>query len=145
MILFQNSLIKLDYNPGKDILCVNYPDLHDYLLSEIKHSIGIIIDTVRNYDIKFLLLDGRQTISTTPTQEGRDIALTLATGLAQTRLRKLARLESQNPDVEQRAKENVAAVHTALAPPFDIKNFSEEQEALTWLAAGEGLSERVSV
>lgn len=133
MILFHNNLIKLDYDPGKDILQVKYPDLHDYLLPEIKHSINIIVETVRNYDIKLLLLDGRRTVSTTPTEEGRDIALTLASGLAQTRLLKLARLESQNPDVEKRAKENVKAVYTTLNPPFDIKDFTDEQEALAWL------------
>ena len=57
MILFQNSLLTLAYNPSSDILEVNYPDLYEFLLPEIKHSIDIMIDNVRNYDVKRVLLD----------------------------------------------------------------------------------------
>ncbi len=56
MILFVNSVIKLNYEPATDIAVVEYPDLHDYLLPEIKHSIDKMVDVIRNYDIKNLLL-----------------------------------------------------------------------------------------
>lgn len=140
MLLYQNGLIKLDYDPGKDILCVQYPDLHEYLLPEISHSVNVIVETVRNYDIKSLLLDGRQTIVTTPPEYGREIALQLAAGLARTRLQKLARLESFNPEVEKRAVANVQAVQTKIAPPFELKNFTDEDQARAWLSTEKNLS-----
>ncbi len=140
MLLYQNGLIKLDYDPGKDILCVQYPDLHEFLLPEIHHSVDVIIETVRNYDIKSLLLDGRQTIVTTPPEYGREIALKLATGLAHTRLQKLARLESFNPEVEKRAIANEQAVHTTVSPPFELKNFTDEGQARAWLSAEKNLT-----
>ena len=134
MILYKNSVIKLDYNPATDIVHVQYPDLYDYLLPEIIHSINILIDTVRNYDIKYLLLDGRQTVSATKTEEGREIALHLAASLAKTRLTKLARLQSYSPEVEDRAKANVKAIHSTMALPYELKDFTDEGEALAWLA-----------
>ena len=74
MVLFDNSLIRLDYNPATDILEVEYPDLYDYLLSEIRRSIDTLLDTVKNYDVKRLLLDSTRTIISVGDEESREIA-----------------------------------------------------------------------
>lgn len=71
MVLFDNSLIKLDYDPATDILAVEYPDLHDFLLSEIKRSIDTLVDTVKHYDVKRLLLDSTRTVVAVSDEESR--------------------------------------------------------------------------
>jgi len=88
MILFQNSIIKLDYTPATDILAVEYPDLHDFLLPEIKHSINIMVDNIRNYDVKKILLDSTKTIVSVGEAESREVATYLASGLVKTRVQK---------------------------------------------------------
>ena len=133
MILYENSIIKLDYNPATDILVVKYPDLHNYLLPEIRHSIDILVETVKNYDIKKVLLDSTNTVVSVSAEESRDVALYLAAGLVQTRVVKLARVQSRSEVVETRAKGNIALVQQTQSLPFLLKNLSTTEEAMAWL------------
>ncbi|GHA80022.1 hypothetical protein [Pontibacter akesuensis] len=133
MIIFENSIIKLDYDPATDIVVIEYPDLHGYLLPEIKHSIDILTDTVRSYDVKRVLLDStKTTVSVTP-EESREIAVYLASALARTRVQKLARVQSLDLTVETRAKNNMQHVQQELTLPFMLQNFTQKAQALAWL------------
>lgn len=133
MILFENSIIKLNYDPATDIVVIEYPDLHGYLLPEIKHSIDILADVVKSYDVKKVLLDSTRTaVSVTP-EESREIAVYLASALAHTRVQKLARVQSLNPVVETRAKGNMQHVQQAMTLPYLLQNFTLKAEALAWL------------
>jgi hypothetical protein len=133
MILFENSIVKLDYNPATDILVIDYSDLHGYLLPEIKNSVDILTDVAKSYDVKKVLLDSTRTVVSVTPDESREISVYLANALAQTRVQKLARVQSLNAEVETRAKENIEHVQQALTLPFQVRNFSEKAEALEWL------------
>ena len=103
MILFQNSIVKLDYNPATDILEIEYPDLHGYLLLEIKHNINIIVDIIKSYDVKKLILDSSRTVIAVSEEESREVAMYLAAGIMTTRVQKVARLQSLNTVIEKTA------------------------------------------
>ncbi len=133
MVLFNNSLIRLDYNPATDIMEVEYPDLHDYLLPEIKRSVDILLDTVKNYDVKRLLLDSTRTIISVGDVESREIATYLAAGLARTRVQKVARVQSPSATVENTAQQNIRHISQVQALPFKLENFSSKALALEWL------------
>ncbi|PRY12772.1 hypothetical protein CLV24_107144 [Pontibacter ummariensis] len=133
MILFENGLLKLDYNPATDILEVAYPDLHDYLLSEIKHSINILIDTIKHYDVKKVLLDSTRTVISVSDEESREIAVYLATGLMGTRVQKVARVQSSSTTVEITAQGNMRHIKESQLLSYDLQNFNSKAEAETWL------------
>lgn len=135
MILFENSLIRLDYNPATDILEICYPDLHDFLLPEIKHSIDILIDTVKSYDVKKILLDSSKTTISVSNEESREIAVYLATGLMKTRVQKLARVQSPSSAVEQIAQGNIGHIRESQLLPFQLQNFTIKAVAVEWLKA----------
>ncbi|WP_377492229.1 hypothetical protein [Pontibacter toksunensis] len=135
MVLFDNSIIRLDYNPATDILEVEYPDLHDYLLSEIKRSIDTLLDTVRSYYVKRLLLDSTRTIISVGDEESREIATYLAAGLARTRVQKVARVQSPSTTVETTAQHSIRHIQEAQALPFQLQNFSSKTLAMEWLAS----------
>ncbi|WP_192822086.1 hypothetical protein [Rufibacter sp. LB8] len=137
MILFQNSVIKLDYEPSTDILQVQYPDLHGYLIPEVKHSIDTLLETVRSYDVKNLLLDSSNSTSSVNEVESREIASYLAAGLVNTRLKKLARVQSLVAEAEQRTQGNIQHIQSTLALPFMLRNFSDSDTALDWLKSEE--------
>ena len=134
MILYQNSIVKLDYNPATDILEVEYPDLHTFLLPEIKHTITTMIDVIKNYDVKKLLLDSSRTIVNVSEDESRDITTYLAAGLSQTRVEKLARVQSAASSVEKTAQNNIKYIQAAQSLPFLLQNFTSKSEALDWLS-----------
>ncbi|MFD2513480.1 hypothetical protein ACFSRY_06350 [Pontibacter locisalis] len=133
MILFENSILKLDYNPATDILDVKYPDLHDFLLPEIKHSIDIMIDIIKNYDVKKLLLDSTSTLISVSDEESREVAVYLASGLTRTRVQKVARIQSPSVTVEKTAQGNLKHLQESTALPFELQNFASMTEALDWL------------
>ncbi|MFD3001464.1 hypothetical protein ACFS7Z_13925 [Pontibacter toksunensis] len=135
MILFHNSILKLDYSPATDILDVGYPDLHDYMLSEIKHSIDILIDTVKNYDVKKVILDSSRTVSSVSSEESREIAVYLASGLMKTRVQKVARVQSPSSDIEERAQGNIRHINESIQLPFQLQNFTSKEVAIEWLKA----------
>ena len=133
MVLFQNSFIRLDYTPATDILVIEYPDLHGYLLPEIKNSINILVENVRNYDVKKLLLDSTRTISSVTEEESREVATYLAKGLMKTRVQKVARLQSASTTVEKLAQGNLKHIQESGALPFQLKNFTNKADALEWM------------
>ncbi|MEJ8803412.1 hypothetical protein [Pontibacter sp. H249] len=133
MVLFDNSLIKLDYFPATDVLEVAYPDLHDYLLLDIKSSIDILVDTIISYDVKRVLLDSSNTIVAVDAEQSRMITAHLVKGFMTTRITKLARLQSFNETVEATAHNNIKYATENFAFPFELKNFSNKPDALEWL------------
>lgn len=133
MILFENSVIRLNYNPATDILEVEYPDLHDYLIPEIKHSINILIETVKNYDVKRVLLDSTRTVSSVDEEESREVAVYLAAGFMSTRVQRVARVESSSEAVEKTAQRNIQHIQGAQPLPFQLKNFTSKTAATDWL------------
>ncbi|MBC5994534.1 hypothetical protein [Pontibacter cellulosilyticus] len=133
MILHQNSIIKLEYNPATDILEVKYPDLQRFILFEIKESLKLMVDTIRNYDVKRLLLDASSTHIDISDEENRDLSIQLAGELARTRLQKVARIQPLDPKKEQRAQENIKQIEKNLPLPYQLRSFSERTVALEWL------------
>ena len=133
MILFQNTLIKLDYEPSTDILTVAYPDLHTYLLPEINNSIDILISTVSNYDIKKVLLDSSKTSVAVAPEESQKISHHLADGFSKTRVQKVARLQSATHEVENLAQGNISEITREALLPFQIESFSDLNAAMSWL------------
>jgi hypothetical protein len=133
MILFQNSIIKLDYTPATDILDVEYPDLHGFMLPEIKLNIDIMVDNIVNYDVKKILLDSSHTIISVSAEESRDVATYLAAGLLKTRVQKVARVQSNNISVETTARNNMQHIQESLPLPFQLQNFTGKADAIDWL------------
>ncbi|MBJ6118216.1 hypothetical protein JAO76_08440 [Pontibacter sp. BT310] len=133
MVLFENSIVKLDYDPATDIIEVAYPDLHTYLLAEIKYTIDQMVDIIKSYDIKKLLLDSSKTRISVSEEESREISTYLARGLATTRIQKVARLQSPSQSVEKLAINNIKTLEQSKVMPFQLINFSDKTEAIAWL------------
>jgi small-conductance mechanosensitive channel len=133
MVLFENSIVKLDYDPATDIIEVAYPDLHTYLLAEIKYTIDQMVDIIKSYDIKKLLLDSSKTRISVSEEESREISTYLARGLATTRIQKVARLQSPSQSVEKLAQSNIKNLEQSKVMPFQLTNFSDKTEAIVWL------------
>ena len=133
MILFRNSILILDYSPSTDILEVDYPDFPDYLIPEIKNSLDILFENVRNYDIKKLLIDSSKTKTDVRDEDSRVVALYLVNGLVNTRLQKVARVQSLVASVEKRAQDNLQHIQQTATLPFQVQNFPNKSEAYIWL------------
>lgn len=61
-MLIYSGVITLDYDPPTDILETSMPDIKEFALSEVSFCLGLIVESIRNYDIKHLLLDSSKSV-----------------------------------------------------------------------------------
>src|SRR5690349_10963984 len=108
MILYQNALIKLDYNPATDILLVDMPSVTYGIVPEFRRALDIIVENVRSYDVKKLLVDARKSVVEMDSEEYAKMVEKFASDLKATRLVKGARVISPNADREKLVKTMVS-------------------------------------
>jgi hypothetical protein len=128
-MIIPNKFIQLDYNPTTDVLFIDWPNIHDYTLPELKFILDEIVDTVKHYDIKRILTDSRKSAITLPDAEYAGIVNQWAINLTTTRLQKFARLTTNNPNREKIAN-NAAAL---VVGTIQFMNFENAEAALEWL------------
>lgn len=133
MILYDNGFIKLDYNASSDILQVNCPDVYEHELLFIHQIIGVVVETLINYDIKNFILDTSDA-GLDLSSESHSIVMThLATDLVTTRLQKFARVISKDTAREKRIEAFVKTFYNEQQPAIAFKNFKSKAAATKWL------------
>ena len=133
MILFENGIIKLNYDPATDIMDVRFADLQRYLITEIQHSLDILVEHIRNHDVKKLLFDASNSQITTSGEKTKDKSLRLAQKLMQTRLQKVARIGAHDQEREVKSQANIQEAQENNRLPFQIKSFTNRADAIDWL------------
>ena len=128
-MIIPNPVVKLHYNPAQDILSVEWPEVHDYSVGEADYVLNVVVETVKYYDVKYLLTDVRKGIVDIPEPQYKEMILKFAKGLAATRLQKLARVVTESTLREEPIRE--VRQKAQLAVPF--KNFNSVEEAVDWL------------
>ncbi|RDV11947.1 hypothetical protein DXT99_23275 [Pontibacter diazotrophicus] len=133
MNIFHNSFIKLDYEPTTDVLSVNMPTVNVVNMSEVKHTLEIIVEHVRSYDVKRLLVDARKTEIEIDEDIYTAIVSEFSRSLMATRLQKVARIVSSST-----VRENVVKkVYGENKLTLEFKNFTDIAPAMEWLVQRE--------
>lgn len=130
-MIIPNNLIKLDYDPAWDVLSVEWPDFHYYSVSEATYTLDIIVEAVRLYDVKRLLIDNRKSTVDIPESEYKEAILRFAKDLALTRLRKIARVVPESALGERL----IRGVRQEAHLDVEAENFATIDEALGWLTS----------
>jgi hypothetical protein len=133
MIIHQDHLLVLDYEPKSDILHVKWPDLVDVPPSVIRYSFTMLVNNINNYHITKMLIDSKGTLSNAKDDEYKPLALELARGLASTRLKRMARVISDDQLREIRNKNYTQEVQSSLLLNYDYREFEDKETASAWL------------
>ncbi|GAB3528705.1 hypothetical protein GCM10027443_07030 [Pontibacter brevis] len=131
MILFQNGFVKLDYDPTTDILYVDMPTVDNLVLPEVRQALRIIVEHVRNYDVKRLLIDARKTEVEVSEETYATMLADFRQNLMATRLKKLARIVSGSTIRENAVKK----VYEKQKLTIEIRSFTEVAPAVEWLVS----------
>jgi hypothetical protein len=135
MILYSNNLIVLDYKPETDVLFVQWPDLSPFSIVEIEHSFRLLIENLRTYDIKKLLIDSTKANADVTNPEYQALMGELAKALGNTRLLKIARVVSRNPVREAQLVANTHKMDNDFKDAIEYQNFEKQEDAHKWLVA----------
>lgn len=129
MILFQNGLIKLNYDPATDILSVDMPHVSYEMISEFKRALDIIVENIKNYDVKKLLVDARKSIIELDPDVYAAVVAEFSRQLNNTRLQKGARVVSNDKLREQIVQKSVDEGQ----PGLIYQTFTDTSDAMAWL------------
>ncbi|TXK45702.1 hypothetical protein FVR03_12195 [Pontibacter qinzhouensis] len=134
MIIYQNGLMLLDYNPSTDIVTVDLPNVVEIGVYELMRSLEIVAEHILNYDIKRLLLDSsRVLVEQIEDEDYKVVVGKFLAHLMKSRLEKIARVNSSRLSHEQRVLHVTAEATQKLGTSIKVKTFSGKREALNWL------------
>ena len=131
------GMITLNYNPVTDVLVSDMPDIKQFGLAEVSFCLGLIVENVRNYDIKNLLLDSSKSIIDVENEAYQAISNQFGKDLLSTRLKRIARVGTTDIRREENAAKVTAELKQQLNLPIQFKSFSNQAEAMKWLRASE--------
>lgn len=132
MIIY-NGIITLDYNPSTDVLATSLPDVRQFGLSEVSFCLDLIVQNIRNYDIKKLLLDSSQSVIEVENEGYKAITQKFGADLKGTRLKKIARVGTSDAKREEMSAKLSTELRLELNLPIEFRNFSSATEAMDWL------------
>lgn len=133
MLLHKDGLVELNYDVVQDILSFRWPDLSGMTMPEIDFSLKKLIDTLRHYDIKNLLVDSRQSKTDLSKDDHLALLLRFSEYLMSTRLQKMARLATSDLSRENVVDFAVEEAVNRIGITFVFRNFTDEASALKWL------------
>jgi tRNA nucleotidyltransferase (CCA-adding enzyme) len=129
MIIFKNGFLMLEYEPTSDILSFEMPNVDDVVMPEMKRSLTVIVEHVRNYDVKRILLDARQTNIWVDENSYESIISEFYHDLMATRVQKIARLVAPDSVRERVVKKLLDNMHLSV----EVQPFTEVGAAVAWL------------
>jgi len=132
-MIIHNGIIKLDYNPTTDILVTSMPDVRQFGLSEVSFCLGLIVDSIKNYDIKYLLLDSSKSVVEVENEAYKAVTSKFVMDLMSTRLKKIARLGTTDPVREGKSTKVASELREQVNLPVEFQNFNSQTEAMDWL------------
>ncbi|WP_162055316.1 hypothetical protein [Pontibacter pamirensis] len=91
------------------------------------------MESVRNYDIKHLLLDSSQSVVEVEDQAYKAVTAKFGMDLMKTRLRKIARVATADAKREEKSARISAELRQELNLPMAFQSFPSQDEAMDWL------------
>lgn len=131
MILFDSPIIRLDYTPATDIIVADLSNQHEFYSLEVREALHLIVEHVRHYDVRNLLMDSRKRVLVIDELEYTSIISGFAQALQTTRLQKMARLHTGITARESLAK----AINEQMVPTYTLRTFTSQDQALEWLTS----------
>jgi len=133
MVIYSDSLLHLELDPKTDILKVKWPHLVDEPMLIVRPTFSKIFDTIKYFNVAKLLVDTRNTNTNIPAEDFKKLSREFVEVLADSNLKKLARIIYAQPQRELRAKIFIEALTDRLGSTFKSREFDDEKSALAWL------------
>ncbi|WP_439882735.1 hypothetical protein ACSX1A_06100 [Pontibacter sp. MBLB2868] len=133
MRLCQNSTFSLDYDAASDILHINYTDLQGLSLSDVMYSLQLLVEAIRTYQVKKLLLDLSRSIIEVSDDKNKAITVQFLSDLILTQVQKVARIQRVDPHVEKVVQTSLEHLKEVGLIPFQLQTFASKSDAIAWL------------
>ncbi|WP_229973160.1 hypothetical protein [Pontibacter harenae] len=109
------------------------PDVKEFSSSEVSFCLNLIVENVRGYHIRNLLLDSSKSVIEVEDEAYRAITTKFALDLTGTHLKKLARVVTDDAAREERSARVSEELRQEVDLPIEFRNFATKEEAMDWL------------
>jgi hypothetical protein len=133
MIIYQDSLLVLDYDVSSDILYVKWPNLTETDIPDLKAAITELLNAVKHYDIKRLLIDSSKSRVDIADETYRPLVFSLVGQLKESRLRRMARVVPENTFREVHLQNYNKQMQAQNLITFETGEFQNKEQAMAWL------------
>ena len=133
MELITDEQVKVIFNEENQILYINMPVYNPTIMQKFEEPFTFLIDRISELKIKKLLLNTSQIISRPAPNDYRNILGYFYSGLTQSGLEKMARIQRDSHDYEQTYGKLNQELREAMALSFEFRNFPDRESAESWL------------
>ncbi|PSR51959.1 hypothetical protein AHMF7605_29050 [Adhaeribacter arboris] len=137
MILYPDALLALEYEMSTDILTVPWPNLTGAALPELEVALTKLIDAIKHYDVKRLLIDSQNSRVDIPQEIYKPVIFGLIQALTKTRLTKMARVLPEDVLRERQLRSYNAEMASKNMFTFQTGEFATRAAARHWLSEAE--------
>ncbi|GAA4443466.1 hypothetical protein GCM10023188_44280 [Pontibacter saemangeumensis] len=132
-MIISSEVIVINYAPATDILSAGLPDIRQFALEEVRHCLGLIVESVRQYEVRNLLLDASKSVVEVGEEAHRTLLIDFCLELQGSPLERVARVATPDPGREERSARLSAELIQELEPALAFGSFATEEEAMAWL------------
>lgn len=132
-MLIYSGIITLDYNPKTGVLTTTMPDVREFGTEDVSFCLGLIVESITNYDIEKLLLDSSKSVMEVEDEAYKAITMKFGIDMIETRLKKIARVRTADARREEISAKVSKELRQELNLPLEFRDFASKDEALAWL------------
>ena len=133
MELIADEQVKVIYNEESGILYITMPVYNSTIMHKFEEPFTFLIDRISHLKITRLLLNTSQIISRPSACDYKNILGFFYSGLEQSGLKKMARIQRDNPDYENTYGKLNQELRQEMGLSFEFRNFNSQEEAENWL------------
>ena len=121
--------MQLNLEPANSLMEVNWPNFEAYSVDETKLALSRLVNTVKTYEVRKLLVDASNAKLNAETEDYEEIIRHYTSLLQETNLEKIARLVTDVPERENRSRK----LQKYIPASIQIQNFENSTDARAWL------------
>lgn len=134
MVLYQDLTVAINLVDDSNIICVTWFDQAGFKKSDFEFAFFILIENLERYQVKNLIVKISKTMMQLPDEEFQSIILLLQSGLAHSKVQKIARIMIDHSARESWCKEYFRNLMNDLQLKIKFRNFENRAAALAWLS-----------
>ena len=133
MVLYKDLTLEIELYNDLNVLYIEWFEQTVFRMSDFEFSFHIVMENIVQYRIKKILVKTSKTIIHLPNEEYLSVIGLLQSGLAHSRIRKIAKLFIDKSPRDLECKQFFKDMLNEMQLEIDFRNFDTKAEALAWL------------
>ena len=133
MVLYKDLTLEIELYNDLNVLYIEWFEQTVFRMSDFEFSFHIVMENIVQYHIKKILVKTSKTIIHLPNEEYLSVIGLLQSGLAHSRIRKIAKLFIDKSPRDLECKQFFKDMLNEMQLEIDFRNFDTKAEALAWL------------